>query len=262
MASEKLAGDVPTGYGTAAEQATIAAAMECLSKVKKVEVKEKASLLEAATALIGVEVEMANKYEIFSISEGGEPEQILYAMEETGFFKRQFKTCCPDCAPWHTKIIYTQGGKSELAFTMDRPCTFTCCCFNRPVVDIYEGSSQQKVGSIRDPFACCDLTFSLMDGDATEVMQAKGGCCQWGLCCPLPCGPCSTVTFDIATTKDENVGQMVKQVPSCLKWCFASDVDNYKLDLEGVSDSRSKLLLIALAVFVDFRYFNDNTSDN
>jgi len=261
MANTKLAGDLPTTYGAAPDQATMLAAMECLQNVKRVEVKEKANVLEAATAVIGLEIEMANRYEIFSIGEGEQTEQIFYAIEETDFCRRQAKSCCPDCAPWHAKILYTQGGKSELAFTLDRPCTCTCCCFNRPVVDIYQGSSKLKVGAIRDPFACCDLTFSLMDGNDTEVMKAKGGCCQCGLWCPLPCGPCSLVHFDIAKPNDAYAGKMLKKVPGCCSWLFAGDVDNYKIEMDGVSEPESKLLMIVLAVFTDFRYFNNNPCD-
>merc|ERR1712113_15299 len=60
-------------------------------------------------------------------------------------------------------------------------CTFTCCCFNRPVVDLIDEASGQKIGSIRDPWACCDLTFTMRDEQDEDAIFIKGGCCQLGL---------------------------------------------------------------------------------
>lgn len=247
-------------------QAPVQAAMNeipkwraCLAKQEKIEVREKANKLEAITAAFGAEIEMANKYKIYA--DGGQQE-LFYAVERTDCCKRQVKQCLPDCAPWQVDVLYTQDGSQENAFRMERDFTFTCCCLNRPVVNITDTITSEKLGSIRDPFACCDLTFSVRDGVGQEVMQARGGCCQWGLCCPLPCGPCSKVDFSILDSKDQNIGHIEKKVPSCLKFCFASDVDNYKVDFKGVEPPQHKALLTALTIFIDFRYFNDNRNDN
>jgi len=249
-------------YGSAPPQITMTPALQCLQKLTSVEVQEKANLLEAATALLGVEVEMANRYRILA-GEGQDQQEVLYAVEETDFFTRQVKQCCPDCAPWKLKILYTEGGGSDVAFMMDRDWTATCCCFNRPKVEIKDAVSQESLGSISDPFACCDLTFTVKDAGDADLVKVKGGCCQPGLMCPLPFGPCKEVHFDMEdATSGAKVGRMSKQVPSCLKWCFAGDVDNYKLEFGDVSDPRTKALLLALTIFVDFRYFSDNGADN
>eukprot|EP00421_Protoceratium_reticulatum_P073145 CAMPEP_0168407218 /NCGR_PEP_ID=MMETSP0228-20121227/26049_1 /TAXON_ID=133427 /ORGANISM="Protoceratium reticulatum, Strain CCCM 535 (=CCMP 1889)" /LENGTH=64 /DNA_ID=CAMNT_0008420881 /DNA_START=6 /DNA_END=197 /DNA_ORIENTATION=- len=62
------------------------------------------------------------------------------------------------------------------AFNMKRDFTCTCCCFNRPVVEMTDVASGQKIGSIQDPWACCDLTFSVRDPSDTTVLKANGGC--------------------------------------------------------------------------------------
>lgn len=130
-------------------------------------------------------------------------------------------------------------------------------------VNMMDANTNEKLGSIRDPFACCDLTFSVRDSADQDVLHAKGGCCQWGLCCPLPCGPCSKVHFPIHDAKgDEAVGGIEKQVPSCLKFCLAPDVDNYKVDFKGMKDPTNKALVMGLAIFMDFRYFNDNRNSD
>lgn len=243
-------------YG-AVQQAPQQAHMACLHGLQSMEVKEKASMIEAVTALLGTEIEMANKYNILS----GTGEDVFYAGEETDFCTRQAKRCFPDCAPWNVDIIYTQGGRSQLAFKLERPCTLTCCCCNRPVINVTDVVRGQSIGSIVDPFACCDLTFALRDPAEATVLKASGGCCQWGLCCPLPCGPCSTVDFSIQGTSGEALGSVTKKVPSCFKFLVADDVDNYKIDFGGVRKAEEKALLMALAIFIDFRYFSNSSAD-
>lgn len=261
-----LSNDAPADYGSAPKQVemVLTPALECLQSVSHMEVKEKASIIEALTALVGMEVEMPNRYRIF---EGeGEEREIFYAVEQTTCLKRQAKQCCPDCAPWELKIFLTAGGKTDLtgddlAFTLKREATCTCCCFNRPKLEVVD-AAEQPLGTITDPFACCDLTFKLEQaGGEGKTASAKGGCCQWGLCCPLPCGPCSRVDFALENDAGESIGSMTKQVPSCLKYCFAGDVDNYKMDFDNIVDPRWKALLMAFAIFVDFRYFSDNPND-
>jgi len=234
--------------------------LACLSAFSTMEVREQVNVIEAITALIGVEVEMANKYQI--TTEGGQQE-LFFAVEETDCCTRQLKGCFPDCAPWKLDMLYTQGGQQQLVYRMERPWTCTCLCFNRPVVEMTDMMTMQKVGSIIDPWACCDLTFRIRDANDQEVLKAVGGCCQWGLCCPLPCGPCSEVNFPIQdVTSGNEVGHLQKKVPSCCTWCCAPDVDNYTVQFGGVTHPQWKALLLGLAIFTDFRYFNDNANDD
>merc|ERR1712176_12997 len=177
---------------------------------------------------------MANKYKVFA--DGGQDE-LFYAVEETDCCIRQLKQCAPDCAPWKLDILYTQGGAQTLVYKLEREATCTCLCFNRPVVTVTDVAQGKKIGSIQDPFACCDLTFTIRGPDDEDALKANGGCCQWGLCCPLPCGPCAEVSFPISDAKTGNeVGGLVKKVPGCCKFFFAPDVENYKLDFHGVQN--------------------------
>lgn len=243
-------------YGSTPPQVHMSPALESLAKTRCIEVEEKSSMIEAATDLLGWDVEMANKYRIYATD--GKKTEIMYAVEQTNCCTRNVRRCCPDCTPWELSILHTERGGADLAFTLRRPWSATCCCFNRPVVHIRDEVTGHDIGSIKDPFACFDLTFSLRDPLEKEVLQAKGGCCQPGLLCPLPCGPCSEVHLDVVDASGEHAAIMTKKVPSCLKWVFASDVDNYKIDYQNVADPRMKALVLALSIFVDFRYFNDN----
>lgn len=233
--------------------------LACIAGAARVEIREKASLIEAITAAMGQEVEMANKYRIFS--EGGE-EELYFAVEETSCCARQMKQCAPDCAPWNVSILYTKDGNSTPAFKLTRGFTCTYLCCNRPKVDLIDVTTDTKLGSMVDPYACCDMTFKILDAEDNKILKANGGCCQPGLICPLPCGPCAEVNFPVTTVDGAEVGHIKKKVPGCCTFFFASDVDNYMVDFEGVTNPSHKMLLMGLAIFMDFRYFNDNKNDD
>lgn len=247
-------------YGSAPRQIQMTPALTALENLTSVQIEEKASVIEAITQLLGTEIEMPNRYMIYASGEDGEKShEIFYAVEETDFCTRQMQGLCRDCAPWNVTIFHIEGGQNEKAFSMTRPCTFTCCCFNRPIVHVKDEVANQDLGSIRDPWVCCpwDMTLTIMDSNDRDIFHAKGGCCQWGMWCPLPCGPCSTVSFPLMEASSEtSVGTVTKKIPSCLTWLFASDVDNYMVDFANVEDPRAKALITALAIFLDFRYFN------
>jgi len=124
-----------------------------------------------------------------------------------------------------------------------------------------------KIGSIKDPCALCpgNMTFEIRDHNDEALLYAESGLCQWGLCCPMPCGPCKKVEFPVKDTSGNQVGTMEKHMKGCLKTCLCSmcyeDVENYKVYAKNVKDARAKTLLMGLAIFTDFRYFS-NTGDD
>lgn len=228
------------------------------------EISEKASAIEALSALAGAgqEFEMPNKYKV----KGPDGKQIFFIVESTGCCGRQLKSCLGDCAPWDVDFrVINEQGEAEEAYKLNRPATCTCLCCNRPTVTITEAESGKEIATLKDPFACCDLTFSIMDEDGDQAMTVEGGCCQWGLCMPLPCGPCAEVNFEVKDQDGNDVGHIRKKVPSCLKFLASPDVDNYEVDMSGINDAYEspkleamKVALMAISVFIDFRYFNEN----
>lgn len=208
---------------------------------------------------------MPNKYKIM----GPDGKMVFFAMESTNCCTRQLKQCAGDCAPWDVDFrVMNDKGEAEEAYKITRPFTCTCCCLNRPKATITEVGSGKEIASMSDPCACCDLTFQIHDEDGDDAMTVNGGCCQMGLFCPLPCGPCAEVNFAVKDQDGNEVAHIQKKVPSCLKFIAAPDVDNYNLDFDGLSSAYEspkleamKLALMAIAIFIDFRYFNDNPND-
>jgi hypothetical protein len=238
--------------------------MQHIASMPSLQVKEKANLLQEATALIGYEIEMANKYDVLD----HHGNRLFHAIEETNCCKRQLQNgCCHDCAPYDVNVLYTPPGQLQQKFVrMTRPCQLTCCCLNRPVANVVDTStgSDVKIGSFRDPCTCCCLKFQVRDAQDKDVLEVDGGCLctQPGMICPLPCGPCAKVRFDVKDAQSGiSVAKVEKQVPSCLTWCFAPDVDNYQVDFNQIQDPQWKAILLAFTIFMDFRYFNVNRNE-
>lgn len=119
-----------------------------------------------------------------------------------------------------------------------------------------------ELGSVRDPWTCCNIAFTVRDEQENDIVTANGGCCQWGLCCPLPCGPCAVVQLQLQDARSgENIGMLTKKVPGILKFLFTPDVDNYHVDFMNppVWNGKKKALMMALALFMDFRMFHSNS---
>lgn len=230
---------------------------QVMAKVSGIQIKEKVRALEALSAAIGQEIEMANKYKV--LDQDGQ--ELFFAVEQTDFCGRQLKQCCNDCAAWDVDILYTQGGRSDEAFKMHRDTTLTCCCLNRPTVKV---SSAQggEIGSISNPCSICNLVFDIADATGDHILSIDGSACQCGLLCPCPCGPCAEVNFDVNDASGNQVGTVTKKVPGCCKFFIADDVDNYHVDFDSLQDPTQKILLMAASIFMDFRYFSNNSSDD
>eukprot|EP01066_Platyproteum_vivax_P006031 Platyproteum_vivax@DN187_c0_g1_i3.p1 len=224
-----------------------------IANLPKVLIKEKMKLLEVLT-----DIEMNNAYSICTM-EGAE---LFVANENSTCCERN--CCLKDCGPFRFDISMIQGpGMPRVnLWHAERPCTCTCCCFNRPKLHITDCLSGNTLATLIDPFACCNLTFNIEDASGERLLRANGGCCQWGLCCPCPCGPCAKVLFKIEDAKSgDEIGTITKVVPGCCKFLI-SDADNYEVEFGAISNPQWKAIVICLAIFMDFRYFDNRNEDD
>lgn len=234
--------------------------LECLDGLDGVVINEKADAVEAASAIVGAEIEMANKYKIYA---PGGWDDIFYALEKTSFFNRNIQRCFGSCTGWHVDLMYSQGLGKEQSWHVNRPNSLTCCCINRPEATLYD-DNDVVLGVVQEPFlCCCDMKFTVFDEFEEPVLYVKSSTCQAGYLCPLPCPclDCNDVEFDIvdAGTGDK-VGDMKKKVPSWFTWVVAPDVDDYHVQWPGVKDPKHKALLMVAALYIDFRHFNQNAN--
>jgi len=147
---------------------------------------------------------------------------------------------------------------------IERPCTCTCLCANRPEAFVTDAQTGEYLGKLRDPFACCDLTFAVQDANGMDILKSRGKCCQWGMICPVPCGPCQLIHFPI---HDANTDVEVAHYLKSWEWgdfceCFFKEQDNYWVTFGAVSNPKWKALLLALGVFIDIRYFSKRNQNN
>lgn len=234
---------------------------QALSGSSGVNIVEKVSLLEAASAAMGQEIEMANKYNVKDRSTGA---SLFYIVETTDCCTRQIKSCLPDCVPWGVDIFWTGDGALDKVMRLERAWTCTCLCFNRPTVYITDANTGSGLGYVTDPCNLCGSDLAAHDASGNKQFSANGGCCQLGAICPMPCGPCSKVEYDLQDADGQSIGTLTKKVPGCLKFLFAGDAQNYEVEF-GQSpvweDPMNKALMIGLAIFMDFRYFSENPND-
>lgn len=231
-----------------------------IAEAMNVQIEEKVSVIEAAAAMLGQEIEMPNRYSVLINGM-----QKYFAYEETNMCYRQCQSglCCVN-VPWNVDLRAVNGaGQAERAFKFTQDCAFTFCCFGRPNIDIIEEQSGQLVATATDPCSCLNFTMQISDAQGEEMLDIEASGCQPGLCCPCPCGPCAEVHFDITDSKTgEDLGDIKKVVPGFMNFVAAPDVDNYHINMEGVKDPRMKIAVLATAIFIDFRYFNNNSNDD
>ncbi|KAF4666224.1 COP9 signalosome complex subunit 4 [Perkinsus olseni] len=243
-------GYMATVIGSPIAQASVVDGMQVVAGLKRVQVRELRQMLEAITGF-----EQRNKYIVKD--EAGR--ELFYAVEESNACERNCYP--PDCAPWdlHIYVLGPKGLQGDLIhwLTVHRPCTCTCLCANRPVAYVTETSTDQLLGTLHDPYACCDLTFKIKDAAGNDVITGVGGCCQWGMCFPLPCGPCHHIGLQLSDSMNNfEVGKIDKywMWGDCCPICF-KEQDNYWITFGEVENPRWKALLLALGIFMDFRYF-------
>merc|ERR1719350_876387 len=112
--------------------------------MKELEIKERASIIQEATAMLGEEVNMKNRYLVMDPVGN----KLFYAVERTDCCRRQMQNmCCHDCASWEVDVLYTPPNSLMQKFvTLQRPCAFTCCCFHRPVAHVDDATTGQRIG--------------------------------------------------------------------------------------------------------------------
>ena len=117
------------------------------------------------------------------------------------------------------------------------------------------------LGKVHDPWHCCNLTMEIFDEDNNKNYYISGSCCQCGLYCHWPCGPCERVVFKIFDMDNNEVGSIEKIWSSCVKELF-SDADNFIANFPASSTWKQKALLLGATLMIDFRFFEKQKKNN
>ena len=149
---------------------------------------------------------------------------------------------------------------------INKPFRCTCCCLERPVMDVNYSQGNQLVGQVKQPFTCCDPYFTIYDYSGTLRYFVSADCCQCGICCANNfCGKMSEAVFNIFKDAGltEVCGSIVKKVASLSE--LVTSADSYQVNFPADASPSEKILLICCALMIDYQYFEqkaDNDNSN
>ena len=140
-----------------------------------------------------------------------------------------------------------------------KPFACPCFCLCRPEIFLTLDESGQKIGSVKEPFSCCDTLFEIYD-DKNEIKYLiKARCCQCGLLFSNSIfGKTGEAVFNIIDPKtNEEIGNISKKNP-----LISNEIEreNYKIAFPPQSTVNDKLLLTALGLMIDYQYFEIDPS--
>ena len=233
--------------------------LQLLEEQAGIIIKQKVELIEALT---GCETE--NKYHVYSYdpSLGRKGAQIFKCKEKSDFCSR---ICLSGgCRPFEMNIsTLAANGEYEPFLHLERPCSCTFLCFNRPEirVTLVESGRAEYLGKVVDPYNFCNMEIDTYDQDNTLKHKVYGSCCQLGVFCRLPCDPCQTIDFDVKSAAGEVVSQVQKKSKGCLQATY-TDADNFYLTFPKNISVNEKVLLMSAVLFLDFRHFEVNPNQN
>ncbi|CRG97241.1 phospholipid scramblase, putative [Plasmodium gallinaceum] len=206
-----------------------------------------------ADFFIGINLDFSNKYLILDASNNVTK---FVAIENSHFANRN---CLPKiCIPVEMKIL-RQGKELNMPdLLVEKDCSCTICCLNRPTIKMYDFSNnnnKELIGIIKSPFSCCSYKFDLFDTSNNKIIYMDDTCCQLSILCPLPCGACKYSNFYLHDAKTkEKVAHLIKEVP--FLQLVKKDIDNYVMNFEQVVNPEWKMMVLAFALFLDYIYYD------
>lgn len=225
-----------------------------LSQLNHIVIREKIRLIQV---LVGWE--RPNMYQIED-KNGQVGHPLIFAEEKSGCFERQ---CCPNgVRGWEMNIKINGGVSGQIPYLhFKKPTACACCCYCRPVLEIFDSQNDYLVGTIENPFECCAMKYIIKDNNGVEVLQVRGHSCQPGMICRCPCGPCRNIEFEVT---DINTGEqvgMIKKAWGGVMRDWISDAGLFEVEFGKVRHPQFKGLVVACALFLSEEYFTRGGQD-
>jgi len=225
---------------------------EILRTAEKAVVKMQVNLLQILTGY-----EQRNRYDVFVLS-NGMTIRLFRCKEESGWCMRQ---CCPTHArAFNMKVNFVANniGQIDDNFTapiaiINRPWACTCMCLGRPEMTVTWnlGGQARTIGTVFDPFTCCNPQLNIYNAEGRELLRFVGNCCQCGFHCK-----CYKVEIDMYRPgNDIPCGALIKteKFSSCI-----TNADTFNIFFPKDSSPEEKMLIIAATLMMDYQHFEDN----
>ena len=206
--------------------------------------------------------EQPNIYHIFGNSPLG-MRYLFKCIENSDFCSRKF--CRSDQRPFNMNIIHCNSfdqlglGYTTSFATMQKPCMCTVCCLCRPEIEVILKSTNQPVGKVKYIYTLCDPTFELysISGGLKYIVTAD--CCQCALRCSGFLGKTSEGVFNILDAQNNQVVGRITKEPADISE-LVTDADSYVVNFPVNADANDKLILIGMALMIDYQFFETDAS--
>ena len=187
---------------------------------------------------------------------------LFKCIEDTGCLNRWF---CPTSLRqlymdfYHVPSL-NQMSEQKIVANLIKPYKFPCFGFCRPEIMLYLNETNEKVGTIKEIFACCEEIYEIYDDKDTKKYLIKAKSCQCGLLCSNSIfGPISEACFNIIDPEsNEQIGIISKKSPS--KSDDINEHENYMINFPEKASGNEKLLITTLGLIIDYQYFEMDPS--
>ena len=221
-----------------------------------IEIRQQPEIFEMITGC-----ETANRYHVFGKTLQGY-KYLFKCNEKSGWFMRN---CCPsNFRQFSMDIVHITSGNPDVpGFSKNfanlfKPFKCTLCCFCRPEMYVTLTEGNQRVGMIRHACTLCDPEFYIYDETGKLLYILHADCCQCGLVFANNFfGKLSEVVFSIyGPGRDQIIGNILKKPASFSE--MVTDADTYQINFPKNATPKEKLLIIGLALMIDYQYFETN----
>jgi hypothetical protein len=146
---------------------------------------------------------------------------------------------------------------------LERDYKCTCFCFNRPSIKVerVDDEKMQTIGYVTNHWAYYDFVYDMRAvEDSTGPYTIEGSCCQCGLCCSCPCGPCKKVDLWLYDSNKTKVGNISKVWTGLARTLF-SDANSYCVTFAPNMSLDYKIMMVATTILIDFQHFEKSPAD-
>ena len=236
--------------------------MSELANSSGVLIKQKPQFMEQFTGC-----ESPNRYFVFSQSPQGGMKLLFKCKEFSGCCMRN---CCPanqrefNMSIKHVTTNSSLNDDFSTPFVkIIKPFKCTCFCLERPKM-IVQYANDQPLGSIKEPFTCCDPQINTFDNTGMMKYIIHANCCQCGLICRSNfCGKLSQALFNIyrANNLTSPCGSIIKKASSSFAELITT-ADNYQINFPPDASPEDKMILIAAGLMIDYQYFEEKAENS
>lgn len=230
-----------------------------------------------AQYLEGCGCEFENVYMVYGVKDNkGDPKrdknEVLFKCKEHSSCCQRY-CCFSSMQSFNMDIMFnsscfdpSQKGKPRWTpfLHLERDYKCTCLCFNRPSIRVsqIEDRKKETVGFVTHRWAACDYVYDMRaEKDSTPPYIIEGSCCQCGLCCSCPCGPCRKVDLGVYESDSRNKVGNISKVWTGLVRTLLTDADSYYVTFPNNVDVSYKVLMLAAAILIDYQHFEESPTD-